>query len=590
MANRAGATSPTSRTLGLLNNFALNPTALPGGRRRRRASSAFYCGAGVASAGAVRALLEFGTLDRYELFALPHRVRAVTASVAALASNSRSKQIDVHDCRRLLAHDTNRFSVWYDAHASYFPTTAYVRDTFSDKPYPITGTIHTISYQSQLHDTIFPMLLANSYPFDSIVCTSRAARSAFAALLEHVAVHACRSHGLSLRWSGRLDVIPLGVDIELFRPRDQTGLRRTLGLPASACILLYVGRLSAVDKTDLLPLLTVIKRIVTNPRNGQVFLVIAGSDYRGYGAAVQKAIRALGLRAHVRVIASPASTADLYSAADVFVSPADSVQESFGITNLEAMASGLPQVVSDWNGYRDTVRHGETGFRVPTYWTDCDRDLSALGPLAERTLEFDHASLAQSVAVDLGRYQEYLEALVTNTVLRRDMARKAREAAVAEYSWRAITRQYESLWAELTLDAATALPHRRRVSGQIAPSYIGAFGHYATSILADDTGLRLSPAGRARRRAKKILPDYTPAAQLNLLREDILRDLVCRFPESSRTSPAAIASGNCGHGVSLGELSAATAAEHGEHPDYVRRHVMWLLKYGIIEGVTERPS
>jgi glycosyltransferase involved in cell wall biosynthesis len=585
VANPAGMTSQVPRTLGLLNNFALDQNATPTGPRHRRPSSAFFCGAGVASAGAVRALLEFGTLDRYELFALPHRVRAVSASIESLVRNSHSKVIDVHDCRRLLANGTNRFSIWYDAHASYFATTAYVRDTFSHKPYPITGTIHTISYQSQLHETIFPMLLANAYPFDSIVCTSRAARSAFAALLEHVSEHICRAHGLSLRWPGRLDVIPLGVDTELFRPRDKVELRHKLGLPASACILLYVGRLSAVDKTDLLPLLTIVKKIVSNPRNTSVLLLVAGSDYRGYGAALKQAIRALDLGANARVIASPASTTDLYSAADVFVSPSDSVQESFGITNLEAMASGLPQVVSDWDGYRDTVRHRETGFRVPTYWAHCDGDLSALGPLAERTLEFDHASLAQSVAVDLGQFQEYLEALVRNDVLRRDMGDKAREVAVKEYSWRAITQQYESLWAELTLEAASATQNPRRVSGQVPPTYINAFGHYATSILPDATGLRLTNAGRASRCEKRILPEYTPAAQLNLLCEHILRDLLCQFRESPRRTANEM-SDSSACTVSLGELSAAAAAKHGEHPDYVRRHVMWLLKYGLIEGVT----
>ena len=30
------------------------------------------------------------------------------------------------------------------------------------------------------------------------------------------------------------------------------------------------------------------------------------------------------------------------------------------------MAAGLPSVISDWDGYRDTVRHGVDGFRIPT--------------------------------------------------------------------------------------------------------------------------------------------------------------------------------------------------------------------------------
>src|SRR5258708_11547844 len=44
---------------------------------------------------------------------------------------------------------------------------------------------------------------------------------------------------------------------------------------------------------------------------------------------------------------------------------------------IEAMAAGVPQVVSDWSGYRDIVVHGETGFRVQTYWASCDDDAIA---------------------------------------------------------------------------------------------------------------------------------------------------------------------------------------------------------------------
>src|SRR5205807_881053 len=44
----------------------------------------------------------------------------------------------------------------------------------------------------------------------------------------------------------------------------------------------------------------------------------------------------------------------------------DNLQETFGLSPIEGMAAGLPLVVSDWNGYRDTVRDGVDGFRIPT--------------------------------------------------------------------------------------------------------------------------------------------------------------------------------------------------------------------------------
>ena len=47
-----------------------------------------------------------------------------------------------------------------------------------------------------------------------------------------------------------------------------------------------------------------------------------------------------------------------WAAADVFCSLSDNIQETFGLTPIEAMAAGLPVVVTDWDGYKDTVRNG----------------------------------------------------------------------------------------------------------------------------------------------------------------------------------------------------------------------------------------
>ena len=56
-----------------------------------------------------------------------------------------------------------------------------------------------------------------------------------------------------------------------------------------------------------------------------------------------------------------------WAAADLFISLSDGIQETFGLTPIEAMAAGLPVVVSDWNGYKDTIRDGVDGFRIPTW-------------------------------------------------------------------------------------------------------------------------------------------------------------------------------------------------------------------------------
>ena len=55
------------------------------------------------------------------------------------------------------------------------------------------------------------------------------------------------------------------------------------------------------------------------------------------------------------------------AASDIFMSLSDNIQETFGLTPLEAMAAGKPVIVSDWNGYRSTVRDNKDGYRVNSY-------------------------------------------------------------------------------------------------------------------------------------------------------------------------------------------------------------------------------
>ena len=57
---------------------------------------------------------------------------------------------------------------------------------------------------------------------------------------------------------------------------------------------------------------------------------------------------------------------DVWRAADLVVSLVDNIQETFGLVIVEAMASGLPVVATDWDGYRDLVDDGRTGLLVPT--------------------------------------------------------------------------------------------------------------------------------------------------------------------------------------------------------------------------------
>ena len=134
----------------------------------------------------------------------------------------------------------------------------YLRNHLGIKNFPITGVTHTISYHSQLVDFL-TYLLIGARPWDSIVCLEETARRVMENHFEHLQTRMSEQFGLNLKYEGRLDSIPLGVDTHTYRPRDKQALRQQFGLPLDKVILLYVGRFSHYDKMDLLPLLLSFK-------------------------------------------------------------------------------------------------------------------------------------------------------------------------------------------------------------------------------------------------------------------------------------------------------------------------------------------
>ncbi len=438
--------------------------------------------------------------------------------------------------------------------------------------HPISIGHHTLSYRELLHDNFLPLLLSQPRSYDSIVCTSSAAREACRRVLNHTAECFNTSYGTQLTYAGRFDLIPLPVDTERFKPGDPLGARQAFQLPADAFILLWVGRLSAIDKADLLPLLQVLSRLrVANPK-ADVMLVCAGRQRAGerFGDHLQDYASQLGLGPALRVIDDlQEGLPQLYRAADVFVSPADNLQESFGITPIEAMASGVPQVVSDWNGYRDSVVDGETGFLVPSYWAACHDDLG--GALSHSAR--DHLQMVQTVVTDLQAMQARLQQLLDRPSLRRAMSDASRARALLHYGFTSVVTRYEALWAELADEAKnTDMP-------PTTPSYRDAnyttvFGHYPTRMLAAEQVLRLSISGLALAQGRQGLPLYYNQ-QWRLLDEKLLR----------RIMEGATKMHEKNQGLSLERMVRVIAKGQCDERSRqeIVRHAMWLLKQGFLE-------
>lgn len=523
------------------------------------------------------ALLRHGTLSRYELFVEPAFLEAAQAFLnLRKRSEGQDQPIHINTTLDLPGGvDKYSFTAFFNP-AGNFPQPLIMRNQFGSRIYPVTILNHGFSLHTMLYDGFLRLLLEGTYPCDSLICTSRASQAAMTNVVSHVAEQFNRKFHAGIKYSGRIDLIPLCIDTEKFGPQDKTLLRKQLKLPKEAIILLYMGYVSAL-KAELLPLLQVFRGLVKQNPARQLLLAIAGTRDALYAKTLERYIKEFSLSKHVRLMDSPSDKAKyaLTAAADVFVSPGDSIQESFGITPIEAMACGIPQVVADWDGYRDTVSHGETGFLVPTYWTKCDSDLTDTGHLLG--WEFDHLALSQSVAIDVESLQSSLQTLIENPQLRQKMAECSRKRAEALYSFPSVVKRYEELWSELSLLARGLTPAKTANFGRAG--YFDCFKSHASSVLSNDSRLMLTPLGQevsdselrallhARVSAGKTIDFELVRCALDQLRG--------RSTSNGNGRPAA--------GARLGEFTELLGANRTFHPDYVRRNVMWLMKHGLVK-------
>lgn len=142
----------------------------------------------------------------------------------------------------------------------------------------------------------------------------------------------------------RLRVNPLGVEAERYLPAEgprQGGLLR----------FAFVGQLS-IQKgiPDLLP-------VWTRVAGHGVELVLAGTVPAVERAHIEPVLRR---SRRVEVLGHCDDVAGLLATCDVLVLP--SAQDGFGLVVLEAMACGLPVIVSDRVGASDCVEEGKNGF------------------------------------------------------------------------------------------------------------------------------------------------------------------------------------------------------------------------------------
>lgn len=521
----------------------------------------------------MKALVHYAPSEQLGCFVQEGKMAAARQDMAAFARTCPGKTADA----RVLGMSalpalmqTTRFTAFHDPTGPFLHRQAYLRARFGTEQFPATTLIHGISHTFGLWEKVARMIAAPGLPCDSVICTSRAARDAFGNLVTRVAegLHATGVADVEPRF--RLDLIPLGIDADLYRPRDRRDCRVLLGLPRDKTILLYFGRIDPISKGDPNPLLTTFSALARKYGN-DIVLLLAGNTSQSMIDRMGRVCEQLDCPAEVLVRRQPGLIEGplYYGASDIFVSPVETLQESFGITPLEAMASGLPVVASDWSGYRDTIVHGQTGFLVPTRWADSCSDISLLSPLYD--WQHDHMLLGQSIAVDTDELYRGLDLLIGNPELRLKFGEAAREHVLANFHWRSVIERVVALWKELR-EIADGLPFERLTGpSPIQSDYFHDFRHFATEIVEPAAVLQLTDRGAAATKQfpKHLLqPDVQPSFDAAALQ------MVLCFVQADGTPPKS---------VTFGEAVERTVLKHPMSRDAARRHVLLLMKYGLLK-------
>ena len=454
---------------------------------------------------------------------------------------------------------------------------AWQRAVHGHGAWSLCGITHTTASAGAM-DGITQLLTTPVQPWDALICTSAAVKNNVELLLQ------AQSDFLQSRLACRqfvypqLPVIPLGIhtsDFE-FTPEQKASARLSMGIDADTVVVLFMGRLSFHAKAHPLAMYQALQRACT-AADKKVVLVECGWHANEYIAGAYQEAAQLACPS-VDVLQMDGRDAEsrnrAWACADIFCSLSDNIQETFGIVPIEAMAAGLPVVVSDWDGYKDTVRHGKDGFRIPTCMPQAGlgSDLAYRHALEIDTYDMYCGNTCTMVAVDVEATALAFFELFNSEELRLRMGEAGRIRARQRFDWSVIIAQYENLWEELEVFRMTQAPNLQTLAhpwpARMDPFH--AFASYPTDILSPQTLL--------------VLVDATPEdalRRLQPLRALTMVDFANQMLPTERELSLILEQG----GATPRPASKWVSGIVAERQAFVFRSLAWLLKMGVLKRV-----
>ncbi len=330
--------------------------------------------------------------------------------------------------------------------------------------FSLVGMTHT-SCEIPIQDSLANMLIAPVQPWDAQICPSVSVQTMVHRLLQDEASWLEQRLGATRLPQIQLPVIPLGVDIRRYdlpsaqKASLRSHWRERWQLQAGDVCVLYMGRLDLRTKANLYPMLDALElaqQKLNQAQGPRLVLALVG----WYGSewdqtTIEEAL--VTSCPSVRVIHEDGRKIDaregVWHAADVFTSLVDNIQETFGLTPLEAMASGLPLVVSDYDGYKESVRDGIDGHLIPTWQPSAGHGALWMNQHADHLLSYSDylARVNASVAIDVRQAADAYVSLALNPGRRMAMGQNGLQRVRAEYDWPKIIRRFQALLSDLSV-------------------------------------------------------------------------------------------------------------------------------------------
>lgn len=540
----------------------------------------------MANAGFMTALLRRDPFEAYHFFvAQPDSLIAELETLDLPAPSALSRGA-VQVLHRMALPDALRHQPYGVFHfsdpVSEYSALCQARNAWAPEIFPITAVNHTVSYCN--YSPIFAQhLWQGCSPRDVIGCNSHAAKEVLGRYFAHLqqgCAPTCPAPGLR--------VLPMGVEpgpeADAAKAAQGADMRARLLPNENSVLCLLFGRISLADKMDPTPLMLALHRAQQSTQHSAtppLHLVIAG--YARPDDSAQDYLRAVAKALDIQCTLLPNPTDEdkraLFAAADIFVSPSDNIQETFGLSLLEAGAAGLPCIASDWDGYRDIIIHGQTGLLVPTLAPASSPELDLLGPLLFENQH--HFFRSQQSVVSVPALTEALLHLAADPALRRRMGHAAHKRVLEYFTWDKVVSAWLALWQELR---STPLPPetlaRLRSSRHPALLPMGEiYAPYATGSLSPETHIRCTPMGEALRQGRLPFSAFNSLGHF-LPEQEVLPLLVWTRK-----------------GLSVAQIEErAAAAELGSGPEskspsgkpFSLEHfhfiLLWALKHDLLEA------